>query len=277
MLISRHATAHHPGESSARCAPLLARRLLLAASVTEQASELARMAIVASCLATLVGCAPPAAPRANGSPDAAPGEDASMAEWKILFDGTLTSAWKMSTIVNQPGHDDPGRFDLEGDALIARPGTDIGLLWHTDPTPRDYELVLQWRQSAPDDNSGVFVRFPDLESKGYNNTAFVAAHFGFEVQIDNTGHPDGAPRHTTGAIYDVIDQQFSLVAPRAVGEWNDYRIRITGDVYEVFLNGVQTTRFENTDHGRGAAAPSFVGIQTHTGNVAFRDLRLRPL
>jgi hypothetical protein len=234
------------------------------------------MAIIASCLATL-GCAPPAAPGADGSPDAAPGEDASMTEWKILFDGTLTSAWKMSTIVNQPGHDDPGRFDLEGDALIARPGTDIGLLWHTDPTPRDYELVLQWRQSAPDDNSGVFVRFPDLESKGYNNTAFVAVHFGFEVQIDNTGHPDGAPRHTTGAIYDVIDQQFSPVAPRAVGEWNDYRIRITGDVYEVFLNGVQTTRFENTDHGRGAAAPSFVGIQTHTGKVAFRDLRLRPL
>jgi len=200
-----------------------------------------------------------------------------MVEWRILFDGTLTEAWRMSTIVDQPGRDDPGHFDVENGALVARPGTDIGLLWYTEPTPPDYELVLQWRQTAPDDNSGVFVRFPDLDSKGYDNTAFVAAHFGFEVQIDNTGHPDGAPRHTTGAIYDAMDQQFTLVAPRPIGEWNDYRIRIVGNVYEVFLNGTQTTRFENLDGGRGVATPAFVGIQTHTGAVGFRDIRLRAL
>jgi len=146
---------------------------------------------------------------------------------------------------------------------------------HAEPTPADFELVLQWRQNAADDNSGVFVRFPDLDSKGYNNTAFVAAHFGYEVQIDNTGHPDGEPRHTTGAIYDMPDQQFSLVTPRAVGEWNEYRIRVVGDLYEVFLNGTQTTRFENHDAERGRG--TFIGIQTHTGNVSFREIRLRRL
>ncbi|MEO8701434.1 MAG: DUF1080 domain-containing protein [Kofleriaceae bacterium] len=194
-----------------------------------------------------------------------------------LFDGTSTTGWRMSTIVNQPGHDDPGRFDHEGDALIARPGTDIGLYWHSTPTPADFELVLQWRQSAPDDNSGVFVRFPDPDSKSYDNTAFVAAHFGFEVQIDNTGHPDGAPRHTTGAIYDATEQAYVRVTPRPVGEWNDYRIRVVGQVYEVFLNGAQTTRFENLGDARGVATPAFVGIQTHSGNVAFRDIRVRSL
>ncbi len=200
-----------------------------------------------------------------------------MPQWKILFDGALAEPWRMSTIANQPGHDDPGRFEVEDGALIAQPGTDIGLLWYAEPTPPDYELVLQWRQSAADDNSGVFVRFPDLDSKGYDNTAFVAAHFGFEVQIDNTGHPDGAPQHTTGSIYDTADQELSLVAPRPIGEWNEYRIRIVGDVYEVFLDGTRTTRFENRVVGRGVAVPAFVGIQTHTGNVAFRDIKLRAL
>jgi hypothetical protein len=225
----------------------------------------------ALCLAT--SCAPPTPHEVVA--DAARQEDADMPAWKVLFDGTPNTAWRMSTIVNQPGHDDPGHFDIVDGALVARPGTDIGLLWHTEPTPADFELVLQWRQNAADDNSGVFVRFPDLDSKGYNNTAFVAAHFGYEVQIDNTGHPDGEPRHTTGAIYDMPDQQFSLVTPRAVGEWNEYRIRVVGDLYEVFLNGTQTTRFENHDAERGRG--TFIGIQTHTGNVSFREIRLRRL
>jgi hypothetical protein len=200
-----------------------------------------------------------------------------MPDWRTLFDGTLASPWRMSTITNQPGRDDPGHFDVVDDALVARPGTDIGLLWYADPTPADFELALQWRQAAPDDNSGVFVRFPDLDSKGYDNTAFVAAYFGFEVQIDNTGYPDGAPQHTTGAIYGITEQDFSLVPPRPVGEWNDYRIRIVGQTYEVYLNDVRTTHFENHLDGRGLPAPAFIGIQTHTGNVAFRDIRLRPL
>jgi Domain of Unknown Function (DUF1080) len=226
-------------------------------------------------LSLATGCAPPGTPALADAPTE---EDAAtMIDWTILFDGTSTDGWRMSTIIDQPDHDDPGHFDLEDGVLIARPGTDIGLLWHATPTPPDFELVLQWKQTAPDDNSGVFVRFPDLDSKGYNNTAFVAAHFGFEVQIDNTGHPDGAPKHTTGAIYDMEEQQFARVTPRPVGEWNDYRIRVTNQLYEVFLNGTATTRFENHLVGRGQPTPAFVGIQTHSGNVAFRDIRLRPL
>ena len=200
-----------------------------------------------------------------------------MTDWQILFDGTLTSAWKMSTITNQPGRDDPGSFDVDGGALVARPGTDIGLLWYATPVPASFELELQWRLQAPDDNSGVFVRFPDIDSKGYDNTAYVAAHFGFEVQIDNTGHPDGAPQHTTGAIYDVIDQQFGRATPNPVGAWNTYRIRVVGQVYEVFLNETQTTRFENPDPARGEPAAAYVGIQTHTGRIMFRDIRVRAI
>jgi hypothetical protein len=52
-------------------------------------------------------------------------------------------------------------------------------------------------------------------------------------------------------------------------------------VYTVRLNGEQVTRFANPHAARGLpsapGAPAFVGIQTHTGNVAFRNIRLRAL
>jgi hypothetical protein len=203
--------------------------------------------------------------------------DASM--WTTLFDGTSTAGWRMSTITNQPGSDDPGRFEVVDGTLRAIPGSDIGLYWHSTPAPADFELALEWRQVSDDDNSGVFVRFPDPQSKGYNNTAYVAVDYGFEIQIDNRGFPDGADKHTTGAIYNIDQQAFTRVAPRAVGEWNDYRIRAVGQTYTVELNGVQTTRFENGNVARGVAAPAFVGLQTHPapGSISYRNIRIRSL
>lgn len=196
--------------------------------------------------------------------------------WTALFDGKSVKGWRMSTITNQPGSDDPGTFELKDGALVARPGNDMGIFWHTRPTPRDYELLLEFRQHALADNSGVYVRFPDLDSKGYNNTSYVAVDFGFEVQIDGVGVPDGAPKHLTGAIYNIDDQELSLV-PARPGEWNELAIVVVGQVYTVRLNGRQTTRFENKAANRGTEHPTFVGLQTHpdTGDVAFRNIRIR--
>lgn len=202
-------------------------------------------------------------------------------EYVTLFDGTLTDDWRMSSIINQPGQDNPGHFEVHDGALISVPGTDLGLLWNTRPTPADFVLELEFRLSAPDDNSGVFVRFPDLEGFGYNNTAWVAINFGFEVQIDETGSPDGADVHTTGAIYGEMGQSFTRVEARPQGMWNAYEIRVEGQVYSVRLNGQDVTRFENPHHDRGLAStpstPSFLGLQTHSGNVAFRNIRIRAL
>lgn len=199
--------------------------------------------------------------------------------WRTLFDGTASPYWRMSTITNQPSASDPGRFDLVDGTLAAVPGNDIGLYWYTQPAPADFELALEWRQATDDDNSGVFVRFPDPDSKGYSNTAYVAVDFGFEIQIDNKGVPDGAPKHRTGAIYNIDDQVFSLVPPRPPGEWNALSIIVIGQTYIVRLDGTQTTRFENHNIMRGVPAPAFVGLQTHPApcNVSFRNIRIRAL
>lgn len=194
-----------------------------------------------------------------------------------LFEGELLPAWRMSTIVNQPGRDDPGRFDVIDGELVATQGTDLGLFWYTESMPRDFELEVEWRTPLIEDNSGVYIRFPDLDSKGYDNTAYVAIDFGFEVQIYATERTDLMPYQRTGAIYGTLEQEFSLVPAKPLGEWNHYRIRVVDQVYVVELNGVQTTRFVNHDANRGIDAPAYVGVQTHTGHVAFRAIRIHAL
>ncbi len=206
----------------------------------------------------------------------------------LLFDGLTTAKWQMSSISNQPGRDHPGRFRVIDKALVAEPGTDLGLFWHTDPTPPNFILRLEWMRFRDDDNSGVFVRFPDPNSKGYNNTAYVAVDFGFEVQIDQTAAPDGALNHLTGAIYNFAAPSNPGTLPvRPLGMWNDYEIRVQDQTYTVSLNGVQVTSFnfvagsDATHPDRGLPStisdPRFIGLQTHTGGVAFRKIQIQEI
>jgi hypothetical protein len=136
----------------------------------------------------------------------------------------------------------------------------------------------------------VFVRFPDPRSKGYNNTAWVAIDFGFEIQIDEFGWPDQAPEHKTGAIYAQTKQQLSLQPALPPGQWNEFEIRVQGPTYTVTLNGTQVSAFRNLDPNRGLStipgAPAFIGLQVHppspgetanAGRVAFRKIRIRQL
>ena len=197
-----------------------------------------------------------------------------------LFDG-VSDHWRMSTISNQsPANSDPGGFVVSGDTLQSVPGNDIGLFWCTTPTPPDFVLQLEWLRHHEDANSGVFLRFPDPNSKGYNNTAYVAVDFGFEVQIDELGAPDGADNRKTGAIYAQPGQNLNIQPARPVGQWNDFEITAQSQIYTVRLNGVQVSQFQNPNASRGLAtnprAASFIGLQTYPGmRVGFRNIRIR--
>ena len=199
--------------------------------------------------------------------------------FKALFDGANPDAWRMATIKNQPGRDNPGSFIIVDAALESIPGTDIGLFWSATPTPPNFILKLEFLRWQENANSGVFLRFPDPESKNYNNAAYVAVDFGFEVQIDEMGAPDGAAIHKTGAIYNQAIQTLTQQPARPVGQWNEFEIRVVGQDYTVLLNGQQVTKFTNTQPGRGlpstTGAASFIGLQTHTGRVAFRNIRIK--
>ena len=201
----------------------------------------------------------------------------------LLFDGASTASWQMSTIKNQPGRDNPGRFHVVDGGLESAPGTDLGL-FYTKINFANYILKLQWLAWREDDNSGIFLRFPDLNSKGYDNTAFVAVDFGFEVQIDALGRGDPPPGQnvdkkfrTTGAIYNIATQNLDeSVVAHGPGQWNEFEIRVKDNHFTVFLNGQQKTDFVDNDPNRGqAVAPHFIGLQTHTGHVLFRNIQIK--
>jgi choline dehydrogenase-like flavoprotein len=200
-----------------------------------------------------------------------------------LFNGFDMSKWSMSKIKNQaPDKSNPGSFIVVDGTLEYTTGNDLGLLWHTDPMPPNYVLRLQWLRWDDAGNSGVFVRFPNPNTKGYNNTAYVGVDFGYEIQIDEFGAPDGAPKHKTGALYNEDNQTFTLQAAKSAGQWNDYEIIVNGQNYTVLLNGQQTTKFVNLNPNRGLQstpnAPSHIGLQGHfSSRVAFRNVRFKAL
>ncbi len=204
------------------------------------------------------------------------------AGFSTLFDGVHMTNWQMAG---------RGRFIVVDGTLEAVPDSsgELGLLWCTDPTPADFVLRLEWLRWQQNDNSGVFVRFPDPTSKGYNNQAWVGVNFGFEIQIDEFGWPDQTAIHKTGAVYAQPSQNLSLQLARPPGQWNEFEIRVKGQTYTVSLNGTAVTSFQNMDPARGLAttlqSPSYIGLQVHppspgesanAGRVAFRKIRIAP-
>ena len=182
--------------------------------------------------------------------------------YTMLFDGTRasTEAWRMAG---------PGSISRAADCTLFTEGG-LGLLWHTTPIDHPYSLLLDWKM-AGDDNSGVFVGFPDP-----GTDPWVAVERGYEIQIDATDDPDS----TTGAVYnfqaaDIAARDAALNPP---GEWNRYELRVEGKRVRIFLNGALVNDFTSTDPER-MVTPSHIGLQNH-GNgddVWFRNIQIRDL
>ncbi|MFG2054443.1 OmpL47-type beta-barrel domain-containing protein [Micromonospora sp. NPDC048930] len=191
-------------------------------------------------------------------------------------------------------HVGAGGFSRNADGSVtskAEPG--LGMLWYPVSAYGDFSLKLQWRDEAPGDgraNSGVFVRFPDVRNHPTESRPeWVAIKYGHELQIFD--RPDG-DQYKSGSVYgfDRVDLAGAGVTPK--GTWNDYEIRVVGQHYSVFRNGVLINEYVNTpdavfsppraDDPGGAgrqSASGYVGLQNHgTGDVvSFRNVRIAPL
>jgi hypothetical protein len=180
------------------------------------------------------------------------------AGYRSLYDGTGVDGWR------QAG---PGRFVAEDCALRTEGG--LGLLWYEEEFSA-YSLKFDWKV-AGDDNSGVFVGFPDP-----GTDPWVAVDHGYEVQIDATDAPD----RTTGAVYSF--QSANIPVRDAVlkppGEWNAYEIVVSGQRLRVFLNGALVNDFTSTDPARDLTG-GHIGLQNHGDgdDVWFRNVRVKEL
>jgi hypothetical protein len=225
-----------------------------------------------------------------------------------LFDGTDTTFRKWQVAGFRPpgpatmpmGGYGPGYFRLADESIIASATEPYGVFYFATEVFSDFILRLQFRVSAGDNNSGIFLRFrdpqlhwPDLEENGpthapLSNRARIAEFSGFEVQIDDQALPDHKDKQRTGAIYGIEigsgagQQAYQSPQSLSPGRWNFCEIDVRGATYVVRLNGRRTTTFTNPDENRGQPATQntnsgFVGIQAHTGEVAFRNIRLKRL
>jgi len=171
-----------------------------------------------------------------------------------LFDGATLDGWQ------QAG---PSGFSVVDGMMQSSGG--MGLLWYTRKQFGDFILKTEWKVLHIDDNSGVFLRFPDP-----GGDPWVAVNGGYEVQIDDVGSPDGAMIHKTGGIYNFAAP--TKVATNPVGEWNLYEIHAVGQSYRVILNGDEVTDFTGDRSTKG-----FVGLQNHNGTVTFRGVTIKEL
>ena len=170
-----------------------------------------------------------------------------------LFDGRTLNGW------TQVG---PGRFVVESDGSIAAEGG-TGLIYYTPRTFRDFVLELEYRAESPGANSGIFVRVPEQPK-----TPQDAVSRGYEIDIDDTGDAI----RTTGSISGLAAP--ARMAAKPAGQWNRYRIEVTGQRYQVFLNGEKVNDFFG-DRGR----EGYIGLQNHDvdSRVHFRNVRVTPL
>ncbi|MFF0447953.1 OmpL47-type beta-barrel domain-containing protein [Streptomyces sp. NPDC004609] len=207
--------------------------------------------------------------------------------YRDIFDGTKSSFDKWQ-------HVGGGSFGLNEDGTMTSGTTKggLGMLWFPKQYG-DFSLKLQWRDDAPgtgNANSGVFVRFPYVHDNPEEpRPEWVAIKYGHEVQV--LDRPDG-DMYKTGSIYgfDRVGLAGAGVTPK--GTWNDYEIRVIGQTYSVYRNGVLINQFENTagqtftpprgdDVGTDGRryALGYIGLQVHgtTDVVSYRNIRVQEL
>ncbi len=156
----------------------------------------------------------------------------------------------------------------------------IGLLWYTREQFTDFILRVDWRATNPDDNSGVFIRFPALGNSDPATDWQLAVDQGYEIQIDDTGkNPDtnpvtfGDPLHLTGAVYKLAPA--TTLASRPPGQWNNYEIEAHGNDIKATLNGQLVSHLSNGNR----PLTGHIGLQNHHpgSRVQFRNIRIQPL
>jgi choline dehydrogenase-like flavoprotein len=229
--------------------------------------------------------------------------------FRYLFDGTQKTADFFAAWLMAGG----GSFRIVGRSLVAQPGgTGIGLLYYAPEQFDNFTLRIDFCLPHPranaNDNSGVFVRFRDPRKAVRpgtpgpdvpGNAATVAVDTGYEIQIDEEARgdrrkseADGLPYNRTGAIYKIPigpalgQQSYTNTQRLAAGAWHTYQIKVTDRTHEVLLNGQPATTFTAdpltpNEQFRGRKKSEdpdsgFIGLQVHTGTVAFANIRVSP-
>jgi hypothetical protein len=192
-----------------------------------------------------------------------------------LFDGKTFTGWEGDTNTV---------WRIENGALVAGSLTtkqEQNNFLATTKTYGDFELTLKWKLEGTEGfvNGGVQFR-----------TERIPNHH--EV----SGYQADLGKGYDGALYDESRRKKILAQPtpevlakaqKPVGEWNDYRIRAEGKRIQIWLNGIQTVDYTETEgiilqNGKTMVIQptGIIAVQIHgnaTSIVRYKDLMIEEL
>ncbi|PCJ95390.1 MAG: secreted glycosyl hydrolase [Flavobacteriaceae bacterium] len=178
------------------------------------------------------------------------------AQEKSLFNGEDLTGW---TVYGTE------KWYVEDGLLICESGPDAqyGYLG-TNEHYKNFVLTLEFKQEA-NGNSGVFVR----------STVDGTKVSGWQVEV-------APPGHSTGGVYESYGRGW-LIKPDPekdkalkMGEWNQMKIKLSGDTITSWVNGTEMITL--TDEKIGAGEGS-IALQIHDGGgikVKWRNIKLIP-
>ena len=183
--------------------------------------------------------------------------------YKPLFDGQSLAGWEGA------GEDAAKCWKVEDGAIVCT--GEKGPWLRTAQEYDDFNLRLEYKLK-PGGNSGVYVRVP-ADGDHHGDGA------GIEIQVLD----DGADRYRklkpyqyTGSVYAIVPAREHVA--REAGEWNSLEINCRGTAYHIIHNGVLILEADETTHPelKGRLTKGFLGLQNHSEEVWFRNLRISP-
>ena len=194
------------------------------------------------------------------------GNEKTNTDFVNLFNGTL-DGWEMIGNGSFALLVENGRGDNKQHPLLVTQGG-MGLLWYNKKKFKDFILILEWRVTRIEDNSGIFVRFSDPQGDPWN-----VVNDGYEIQIDDLALPDKESVHMTGAIYGFMGP--SKVASKPVGCWNSMYVSVKDQTYTVIINNEKVIDgFHGNRNKEG-----YIGLQNHDAKstVYFKHIFIKEI
>jgi hypothetical protein len=193
------------------------------------------------------------------------------AGWKLLFDGKTTKGWRN---YRKQGISD--KWTVVDGVLTAKRGAGDII---ADEQFDAFELALDFK-IAKGGNSGVMYHVTEDKEQPYET--------GPEIQIYD--HPGGPGVQKTGFLYELYDSKVDSTKP--AGEWNQMRVLVTPEKCETSINGVKYHEYvkggddwnKRVAGGKFSKMPDFgkhtkgfICLQEHGSDVAFRNIKIRPI
>jgi hypothetical protein len=130
----------------------------------------------------------------------------------------------------------------------------------------DFELLVDWKIGEPKADSGLYLRgCPQVQIWEANSGGYDKAHPGSGGLYNNQKTPNYPAKF----------------ADRYPGEWNRFRILMTGDKVHVFLNNelvVDNVTLENYwDRSKPVYPLGAIELQAHTSKVPFKNIYVREI